>query len=65
MDWVVEYFTPKPLGDVNTILGATLPVAVTDKMPIILQYEGYSMTIIGYELGKNGKFNLLVFDPTR
>ncbi|KAH0830377.1 peptidase family C78-domain-containing protein [Lanmaoa asiatica] len=64
-EWVVNYFTEKPEGDVNTILRTASPVVATGKMPVIMQYEGHSVTIVGYELGKNGKYNLLVFDPSR
>jgi len=63
-EWVVNYFTEKPTGDVNKILRAKSPVVATGKMPVIMQYDGHSMTIVGYELAKNGKFNLLVFDPS-
>ena len=64
-EWVVNYFTEKPTGDLNKILRAKSPVVATGKMPVIMQYDGHSMTIVGYELAKNGKFNLLVFDPSR
>jgi hypothetical protein len=64
-EWVVNYFTEKPAGDVNKVLCNTSPVVATAKMPVIMQYDGHSMTIVGYELAKNGKYNLLVFDPSR
>ncbi|KAF8558484.1 hypothetical protein OG21DRAFT_1481466 [Imleria badia] len=62
-EWVVNYFTEKH-GDVNKILRAESPVVATGKMPVIMQYDGHSVTIVGYELAKNGKYNLLVFDPS-
>ena len=63
-DWVVNYFTEKPEGDVNKILLSS-PVVTTSKMPVIMQYDGHSVAIVGYELGKNDKYNLLVLDPSR
>ena len=44
--------------------GAT-PVVVTDRMPLVLQYQGHSRTIIGYEITREGATNLLAFDPSR
>lgn len=38
-------------------------VIVSDRMPIILQHNGHSRTIVGYELTKNNTINLLIFDP--
>ncbi|KAG8217299.1 peptidase family C78-domain-containing protein [Butyriboletus roseoflavus] len=63
-EWVVNYFTEKPEGDVNKILRTASPVVATRKMPVIMQYDGHSITIVGYELGKNNKYNLLVFNPS-
>lgn len=65
VDWVVNYFTEKLEGDIHKILRDASPVVATKKMPIIMQYDGHSVTIVGYELAKNGKYNLLVFDPSR
>ncbi|KAN0075359.1 Peptidase family C78 domain containing protein, partial [Tylopilus felleus] len=64
VEWVVKYFTEKPDGDVNKILRTASPVVATSKMPIIMQYDGHSVTIVGYELAKSGKYKLLVFDPS-
>ncbi|KIK98829.1 hypothetical protein PAXRUDRAFT_823439 [Paxillus rubicundulus Ve08.2h10] len=66
-DWVVGYFSDsfKRQGNVNDVLRHATPVVATDKMPVIMQYEGHSVTIVGYELAKNGVVNLLVFDPSR
>lgn len=65
IEWVVNHFTEKPEGDVNKVLRAVSPVVATGKMPVIMQYDGHSVTIVGYELAKNGKYNLLAFDPSR
>lgn len=35
----------------------------TDLPPIYLQHQGHSLTVIGFEVRKNGSANLLVFDP--
>jgi len=40
-------------------------VITTGKMPLILQHQGHSRTIIGYEVQKSGAINLLLFDPSR
>ncbi|KAF8842557.1 DUF1671-domain-containing protein [Paxillus ammoniavirescens] len=66
-DWVVDYFSDslKRQGNINDVLRHASPVVVTNKMPVIMQYEGHSVTIVGYELAKNGVANLLVFDPSR
>lgn len=37
-------------------------VLCTEKMPFILQHEGHSRLIVGYEIDKHGKVNLLTFD---
>jgi len=38
---------------------------VTVRMPIILQHNGHSRTVIGYEITKSGEMVLLTFDPSR
>ncbi|KAG6379142.1 peptidase family C78-domain-containing protein [Boletus reticuloceps] len=63
-EWVANYFTEKPEGDINKILRTASPIVITNKMPVIMQYEGHSVTIVGYELAKNGKINLLAFNPS-
>lgn len=65
IEWVVNYFTEKLEGDVNDILRAASPVVATGKMPVIMQYEGHSVTIVGYEVGKNNKYSLLALNPSR
>lgn len=68
LDWIVQYFTPleKPSGqkNVNDALRGACPIVVTDRMPIVLQHEGHSRTIVGYEVGKRGEINLITFDPS-
>ena len=64
--WVVDYFTPKQTIDKPTNVLESLtnsPVTITDKMPLILQHDGHSRTIIGYEIDGRGVTNLLTFDP--
>jgi hypothetical protein len=64
--WVVDYFTPKQTIDKPTNLFESLtnsPVTSTNKMPLILQHNGHSRTIIGYEIDGRGVTNLLMFDP--
>jgi hypothetical protein len=67
IDWIVQYFSPpNPKQDtVTDVLRGASPVIATDKMPLVLQFNGHSQTIIGYEISKNGDTNLLVFDPSR
>ncbi|KAG2366844.1 peptidase family C78-domain-containing protein [Suillus spraguei] len=52
-------------GTVTDILRGASPVITTDKMPLVLQFNGHSQTIVGYEISRNGDANLLVFDPSR
>ena len=64
--WVVDYFTPKHTIDRPTNIFESLtnsPVTITNKMPLILQHDGHSRTIIGYEIDGRGITNLLMFDP--
>lgn len=64
--WVVDYFTPKQTIDKPTNIFESLtnsPVTITNKMPLILQHDGHSRTIIGYEIDGRGVTNLLMFDP--
>lgn len=68
-DWIVEYFTPKstpktPVSVNEALLGAS-PIVVTDKMPLILQHNGHSRTIVGYEISSKGHVKLLTFDPAK
>ncbi|KAF8906000.1 peptidase family C78-domain-containing protein [Gymnopilus junonius] len=66
INWVVKYFTPeqiieKPMNAFESL--ETSPVINTDKPPLILQHDGHSKTVVGYEVDKNGMTSLLVFDP--
>ncbi|KAF8163131.1 peptidase family C78-domain-containing protein [Crassisporium funariophilum] len=66
VNWVVNYFSPTATQERPTNLFESLqvsPVISTDKMPLILQHDGHSRTIVGYEVDKNGVTNLLMFDP--
>ena len=68
--WIKQYFDPpnQPIPaptDVNTALMNSSPIVSTDKMPIILQYNGHSQTIVGYEQMRDGSVNLLTLDPGR
>jgi hypothetical protein len=67
INWVVDYFSVKETTDTspkNAFETMKIPqITITEKMPIILQHNGHSRTIIGYEIDKNGVSNLLTFDP--
>ncbi|KAF9072965.1 peptidase family C78-domain-containing protein [Rhodocollybia butyracea] len=70
-NWIVQYFDKhsKKLNHTSTtvtgaLLGAS-PVHCAPCMPLILQNDGHSCMVIGYELTKSGTVNLLVFDPSR
>ncbi|KZP23665.1 hypothetical protein FIBSPDRAFT_452708 [Athelia psychrophila] len=69
INWVVNYFSPPILGKVKTSIDDALrgaaPVVCTDKMPLILQHDGHSRTIVGYEVDRRGVVNLLTFCPSR
>jgi len=64
--WVVDYFAPTQTIDKPTNIFKSLtksPVTSTNKMPLILQHNGHSRTIVGYEVDSSGVTNLLMFDP--
>ncbi|KAK2467061.1 hypothetical protein APHAL10511_001319 [Amanita phalloides] len=64
VNWVVDRFSPTVRAkDVNQALHRASAVTITDQMPLVLQHNGHSRTIIGYE-AKRGSTNLLVFDPS-
>lgn len=67
IQWFMSYFLGpmKEHGTVNDVLCNASPVIATDKMPVILQWDGHSVTIVGYELSKSKGVNLLQFDPSR
>ncbi|KAG8968290.1 hypothetical protein FRB90_010829, partial [Tulasnella sp. 427] len=73
--WVVEYFSsstspsqaPPPSGPPNSSPdGQHDPqITMSNHMPIILQHNGHSRSIVGFELTKSGATNLLIFDPAK
>ncbi|KAI9064277.1 DUF1671-domain-containing protein [Trametes sanguinea] len=69
LQWIYDYFSggdPQPKSTtVGEALKGARPVIVTDKLPIILQHQGHSRTIVGCEKVKNGTITLLTFDPSR
>jgi hypothetical protein len=40
-------------------------IRVTDKMPLYLQHQGHSRTVVGIEVASDGEAHLLMFDPGR
>jgi hypothetical protein len=67
--WVVNYFNstdpgvPTSSGTSNafqTISGD--PITISSKMPLILQRQGHSMLVVGYEVLKSEVTQLLIFD---
>ncbi|CDO70753.1 hypothetical protein BN946_scf184798.g68 [Trametes cinnabarina] len=69
LQWIYNYFAAGDPQPKSTTVGEALrgaqAVTVTDKLPIILQHQGHSRTIVGCERVKNGAINLLTFDPSR
>ncbi|KAI0048215.1 DUF1671-domain-containing protein [Auriscalpium vulgare] len=68
LDWIKNYFSPPKDSKHSNAQDAwrgLSPVIVTDRMPIILQHQGHSRTVVGYEITKTGSMNLLMFDPSR
>jgi len=67
INWVVQYFAPKKIQDskpVNLFDSLQIsPITITAKMPLILQHNGHSRTIVGFEVDKTGMTSLLLFDP--
>nr|XP_018260977.1 uncharacterized protein I303_06694 [Kwoniella dejecticola CBS 10117]OBR83135.1 hypothetical protein I303_06694 [Kwoniella dejecticola CBS 10117] len=77
--WVIAYFGPtgyspniypKSAFDVmmrtsESGVGRGEVVRVSQKFPLILQHNGHSRTIIGFEENARGDVNLLLFDPGR
>lgn len=68
-DWIIDYFSPKSTpnksASVNEALRGASPIVVTDRMPLILQHNGHSRTIVGYEVSNKGHVRLLTFDPAQ
>ncbi|KAI0670529.1 peptidase family C78-domain-containing protein [Trametes maxima] len=69
LQWISDYFSggdkQSKSATVEQALRGASPVVVTNRMPIILQHEGHSRTIVGCELVKDGIINLLTFDPAK
>ncbi|KAF7796876.1 hypothetical protein EIP86_008061 [Pleurotus ostreatoroseus] len=65
--WILEYFTQDPpkQATVNDALRSASPIVVTERLPIILQHEGHSRTVVGYERLDKGPINLFMFDPSK
>jgi Peptidase family C78 len=66
LDWIKQYFdiqTEDHPTSVQERWRAATPVVISDRMPLILQHQGHSRTIIGYEIAKDGSTTLLTFDP--
>ncbi|KAI0256488.1 peptidase family C78-domain-containing protein [Lactifluus subvellereus] len=68
IDWIKRYFDTHT-QDHSTVSvqerwRAATSVVITDRMPIILQHQGHSRTIVGYEITRDGTTNLLAFDPS-
>jgi hypothetical protein len=66
MDWIQHYFetavtTTKKSSDEQQ----RKVVHVTNRPPLYLQHSGHSRTVIGIEVLKDGKRNLIMFDPGR
>ncbi|KAI8090150.1 peptidase family C78-domain-containing protein [Gilbertella persicaria] len=58
MDWIQSYFS-------TNIKQTNKTVYITDHPPLYLQHQGHSRTVVGIELLKSGKRNLIMFDPGR
>ncbi|KAI8089829.1 peptidase family C78-domain-containing protein [Halteromyces radiatus] len=71
MDWIQSYFEsaiPKKKStsdDQRRQQHQKKVVHVTNRPPLYLQHSGHSRTVIGIELLKDGKRNLIMFDPGR
>ncbi|KAI8639815.1 peptidase family C78-domain-containing protein [Parasitella parasitica] len=60
MDWIQSYFM-----DSAAHRKSTKTVCITNRPPLYLQHQGHSRTVVGIELLKSGKRNLIMFDPGR
>ncbi|BEI80265.1 hypothetical protein CcaverHIS002_0107940 [Cutaneotrichosporon cavernicola] len=68
--WVQQYFEADDSdldedGDANSddLLRPTSPVRISDRLPLMLQHNGHSRTIVGYEVDLRGQVKLLLLDP--
>ncbi|KAI9322248.1 peptidase family C78-domain-containing protein [Dichotomocladium elegans] len=80
-DWIQSYFESGALDSTSSISSSSSHtsstqcptpkqneeeiVHITDRPPLYLQHSGHSRTVIGIELLKDGKRNLIMFDPGR
>ncbi|KAI7882091.1 peptidase family C78-domain-containing protein [Mucor mucedo] len=58
LDWIQSYFTPAQTTEQTNVY-------ITDRPPLYLQHQGHSRTVVGIEVLKSGKRNLILFDPGR
>lgn len=58
LDWIQSYFTPNITSNQKNVY-------ITNRPPLYLQHQGHSRTVVGIELLKSGKRNLILFDPGR
>ncbi|KAI0029727.1 peptidase family C78-domain-containing protein, partial [Vararia minispora EC-137] len=68
LDWVREYFSPSDQHKHSSVHDAwknASAVTQTERPPLILQHNGHSRTIVGYEIDRKGQMVLLAFDPSR
>ncbi|KAH9934838.1 peptidase family C78-domain-containing protein [Fomitopsis serialis] len=67
LNWVLQYFSEgtSPLRATTSMEAMRNAVLVTDKMPLVLQHDGHSRTVVGCERCPDNSINLLVFDPSR
>ncbi|KAK7049209.1 hypothetical protein VNI00_005810 [Paramarasmius palmivorus] len=67
--WIVQYFDKYSKSNTkntfNSVLFGATPVQCVPCMPLILQNDGHSRLVVGYEMVKGGAVHFLVFDPSR
>ncbi|CDZ96917.1 Uncharacterized conserved protein [Phaffia rhodozyma] len=72
--WVINYFNSGNFAVETTKGGSAFDmmmksrgqsVKISNKLPLILQHQGHSRTIVGYETLSSGETNLLLFDPAK
>ena len=73
-EWVFDYFQVDLPGSGSEKAnafdklmgsgGSSIRIA-RDKMPLYLQHQGHSRTIVGVEVTKSKNLNLILFDPGR
>ncbi|KAI8980382.1 peptidase family C78-domain-containing protein [Pilobolus umbonatus] len=59
MNWIEYYFTT----NIDNKQGKN--TFITNRPPLYLQHQGHSRTVVGIEILKSGKRNLILFDPSR